>query len=387
MLNTFNINLNIDKTQRAIVPPLIHRVGDKTGLTIVAKIFQGIKPAMLTTYSSNLVCEFENGSTVKIAAKVSGNVATVTLTNIFVGNLGMARCYFSFYGGLTSQNFKITFIDSIQFTDADLSWGNANFEGKVAGSLKENPNILGRYLTDLTTKTKKAGGSSSTRLYQYINSDVFGDGKLLETDQEHYDSLENGFYDVMENAQTKVVTGNYIASDSGIDTTKKYQVDSSSGFYVGGTMYPVFARFKIPKNTSKLKVNNIFLSQDDFLKYESSGASIHLRSLASVNLESYLVIFNSTDNADFVRITNGSTADSIIQYKFLGDISGASLEKDINTGMFSLLIDCSKLNVIDKYGYFNLIQSFTDLSTTGDYIIGHAIYPQMNIDYGYLDLS
>lgn len=396
-VNSFDIKLNIDKSQKSVIPPLIHRVADLAGLTIKATILQKNQLApIVITKSPILICDFDNGDSISVTGKASsGSKVSVSLNDSFQGHLGRAICYFKFSDGTTTQNFPIIFIESIHYTDEDLTWNNSNFDGKISDDLNSNPNVIGRSLVDYDLYPEILNGSSWPVTRKVIASDIFK-SKFDEAKQQNYDALTNGFYD-------DAGGNNYIMDNSLIDKPESdIRASGANSGLKKSELQPVFARFKVPSSTRKIRINNM-LGIRDMLEFVDEKKGVRaLPNLNSSYLYPYIVIYSDDVNGEFVRLTNesryvywGTSLDRKNAYLGLKDLSGVNIiswsKDDTNkTRVRSVEIDTLKNHVIDKDGYINIVQDFRG-QLSGDvptgYYLNFITYPQINIDYGYLDLS
>lgn len=148
--------------------------------------------------------------------------------------------------GVSTQNFTIICIENIHFTDDDLTWNNANFEGKISGSLKENPNILARY---------KDTVYAINRPNHRITTDLFANSSInYEAKQIYYNALHNDFYyETSDITNNQMIESNFLTNDP-VDGPQKVNVTFPNGQTSSKpefSLYPTFTRFKVPLNTKK----------------------------------------------------------------------------------------------------------------------------------------
>lgn len=379
MLNTFNINLNVDKSIREVTPPLVHRVGDPSGLTIIATIKQG-KKLVSVAGSATLVCNFEDQTKLELACKASGNTITVTFNDSFKDHYGFVSCYFVLSGGYTTSVFKVKCIPNIEYTDDDLVWGNANFEGKISGSLKENPNILARYKDSYSEEYVSATGTYFPKWY--VSGNAFDDSaESYEVDQNHYDALYHNLYGAIGNDGMSNGDSNFLSNDP-VDghATIDYTNPRGDIKHVQKTrFYPMFARFKVPKNTKTITINGLYRSK--YMPPNSSKLTLLDNYYFQIPM---LAVWNNDNSADYCQFTTDKTWSKDPQ-KIVSDFPGTKPVEMYQKTVTRLQIDCSKLNVIDKYGYVDLIIFRGSNIVKPMYSV--LSYPHVNIDYGYLDLS
>lgn len=405
MFNTHKIILNYDKSLGEFNAPLIHRTGDLKGLTIVATIKRGIDvPAVIL--NPILVMNFDNGSQLNFNCTSINNIITITLSNNLNGNLGVARCYFKDRNGNTTNNFKIVCISTIEFTDSDLTWKHLDFSGKVSGDLNSNPNIISQY------KRRQAwvGGSDNNSVLYMSQDDLAEDSYSLEMSQEIYDAQKNFLYDIYDSTDSKLISSNYLNGSKanpeqiplyilGTDTLagrQGYEYD----------VYPIVTRFKVPSSISKIRINSLFTNTQDYYDRDNiinGDTQPHMTKGAKIKAlsETFVSVWQEDGTSRDVRLTDGKYLFNYSNlfkdyHRQIRDTDGfKSLENDTrslyNTQFMAkkVEIDCTKNNVIDNYGYLDIIQN-DFLSTSdgvGKLLWKRRVYPQINIDYAYLDLS
>lgn len=373
MLNTFNINLNVDKSIREVTPPLVHRVGDPSGLTIIATIKQG-KKLVSVAGSATLVCNFEDQTKLELACKASGNTITVTFNDSFKDHYGFASCYFVLLGGYTTSVFKVKCIPNVEYTDDDLIWENANFKGKVSGSLKENPNILARY-RDTTY--------SASRPTKKISTDLFSNmAETYEAKQNYYDASSKGFYITTsgnEFSESNILTDDPIDGDQREDVVLANGKTSSQPKWY---LYPTFARFKVPNNVRKVILNNILVNKN--LITGQAGSFI------AFSEPSYIVVWKDSINASYYKLDYYSTSSN--DFPGIKDLPGVKVVKPANPDLWNrpevVSFDCSKINIVDKYGYIDVMLNIYRSAQGNTALENREAYnAKINMDYGYLDLS
>lgn len=111
-MDTFNINLDIDKAHAYLDQPVIHRIGDKS-TKIVASIFdKGSQINILENANPVFKCVLPNGKKIIENSQISDNTISYILTSRFDKNVGdINDAYFEF-GSYSTQNFKIQVLNN-----------------------------------------------------------------------------------------------------------------------------------------------------------------------------------------------------------------------------------------------------------------------------------
>lgn len=90
-------------------------------------------------------------------------------------------------------------------------------------------------------------------------------------------------------------------------------------------------------------------------------------------------------NANYFQLANQQWGG----FPIISKLAGATLyDTDKNGNAKKVEIDCNKINCIDKYGYVDILLNLYPINSGAYGPRNRQIfYPQINIDYGYLDLS
>lgn len=405
MLNTYKVTLNIDKNLREFNPPIVHRISDMRGVTIAATIKIGTELA--TGLASPIfVANFRNGESVIISGTVSDSTATVTLNNTFNGNLGVANCYFKFGNYYTTQDFKIAFIDSVHFIDSDYTWINSGFKSKITGDLKSNPNMLVRAKTGGYAKQRIGYSIWYPEVIQNLDMKELQENSI-EADQRYYDALQTGFYGKTSFQQNElsIDDSNFLTNDKNLDWHNVTEIeyfektsnsDPRSAYLYSYNAYNPIARFKVPDNVNKIRVNNILFGNEIYQYINADKDDGNMKEVFYLSYDENIAkipVFGDDGLTNTYYAARKKPNYS--QYKSILDVDGVS-STDSSLNLHTLAFDTSKVNVIDKYGYFDINQKLGVSLYTGklhprngqpiDMNCQH-FYPQINIDYAYLDLS